>query len=146
VAEAQRVLGVSPGATADETKLAYFRLARQYHPDAVAAITEHEDGLKNNVDQQTATMRFAEVDMHRSCRCCCAQALLIADGHTRVCRVDLSWRTHTTSCSASPLRRWRQLLRRTTGQEILLSYCFGRLVARRQGWEVSCGSTRTAAA
>ena len=62
MAEAQRVLGVSPGATADETKLAYFRLARQYHPDAAAAVTEQEDGLKNDVDEQTATMRFAEVE------------------------------------------------------------------------------------
>lgn len=62
VAEAQRVLGVSPGATADETKLAYFRLARQCHPDTAASVTEGEDGVQNDVDEQMATMRFTEVD------------------------------------------------------------------------------------
>ena len=52
------MLGVSPGATPEETKLAYFRLAQQYHPDAQAG----EDGGA----APDAANRFTEV--HPLCR------------------------------------------------------------------------------
>ena len=56
VAEARRVLGVQPGATADEAKLAYFRLARQCHPDVTPA-DDPEDGADG-----PSAMRFTQVD------------------------------------------------------------------------------------
>ena len=58
MAEAQRVLGVPPEATADETKLAYFRLARQYHPDAVGL---DSDESIDSLGEQSPTTRFTEV-------------------------------------------------------------------------------------
>lgn len=53
------MLGILPGASADEAKLAYFRLARQCHPDATAGLGE--ESLESTVGEQTPTMRFTEV-------------------------------------------------------------------------------------
>ena len=50
------MLGVQPGATADEAKLAYFRLARQCHPDVTPA-DDPEDGADG-----PSAMRFTQVD------------------------------------------------------------------------------------
>lgn len=59
VAEAQRVLGVQPGATAAEAKLAYFRLAQHCHPDATPSDTE--EIFERSSGEQTQTLCFTEV-------------------------------------------------------------------------------------
>ena len=76
VAAAQRVLGMQAGATAADAKRAYFRLARQCHPDvrgSAAAPGAAEPAEAREHDTATS-QRFTEV------RALCLRAsTLVAD-------------------------------------------------------------------